>query len=339
MLLLGPATVALAFDAAGTVYPGIDVSVYQGNIDFAAVAQSGIRMVYIRAGEGDHTVDTRFEQNYANAKANGLLVGLYYYATATTVAEAQTQARAFAALASGKSIDGRLALDFEQLGGLSHEQVNEIALAFLDELVSVSGLQGVLYSDLSNARDVFDARMTKYPLWIAHYGVTQPGDPGKWTSWAGFQYSDTGSVPGISGNVDLDHFTDAMLNSGSTGGGGGSTSGGGSNTGGGGATSNQYTVVVGDTLADIAIRNNTSVERLITLNNIANPHLIYAGQVLVVQAGDMGAKAGEAWYTIQRGDTLGGIAAQYGTSISALATLNGLQNPDLIYAGSGLQIR
>ena len=99
-------------------------------------------------------------------------------------------------------------MDFEYLDGLSIAQINEISLAFLQELSRITGKELVLYSDAYNARAVFDRRLAEaYPLWVAQYGVETPEDNGKWSSWVGFQYSSTGRVAGIRGNVDLNRFT------------------------------------------------------------------------------------------------------------------------------------
>ena len=82
---------------------GIDVSVYQGDIDFSAVKKSGIGAVYIRAGAGNSYTDGKLEDNYRKAKAAGLKIGFYYYVTAMNEEEAVSQAEKFAALIEGKN--------------------------------------------------------------------------------------------------------------------------------------------------------------------------------------------------------------------------------------------
>ena len=86
----------------GSSYQGIDVSNWQGYIDYARVKQSGIDIVYIKASQGTTRKDPYFETNYQNAKANGLKVGLYHYVTATTVEGARAEARFFASVISRK---------------------------------------------------------------------------------------------------------------------------------------------------------------------------------------------------------------------------------------------
>lgn len=95
-----------------------------------------------------------------------------------------------------------------------------------------------------------------------------------------------------------------------------------------------YTVQPGDTLSGIASQFGTSWQHLAQLNGLADPNLIYAGQVLTVDGGGQASQT----YTVQSGDTLSGIASQFGTSWQAIAQLNGLANPDLIYPGQVLKV-
>ena len=88
--------------ASDLTYEGIDVSNWQGYIDYARVKQSGIDIVYIKASQGTTRKDPYFETNYQNAKANGLKVGFYHYVTATTVEGARAEARFFASVISRK---------------------------------------------------------------------------------------------------------------------------------------------------------------------------------------------------------------------------------------------
>ena len=115
-----------------------------------------------------------------------------------------------------------------------------------------------------------------------------------------------------------------------------------------------YTVQRGDTLSRIAVKFNTTVAQLVALNGISNPNLIFAGQVLKVPCGSDGGTqpptepppvpppppppSGECSYTVKPGDTLGRIAAQYGTTVAQLASMNGLANPNLIFAGQTLKV-
>ena len=97
-----------------------------------------------------------------------------------------------------------------------------------------------------------------------------------------------------------------------------------------------YTVRSGDTLSSIASKFGTSYQALASLNGISNPNLIYAGQVLRVNGS---ASAGSVYYTVRAGDNLSAIASRYGTSYQSIAALNGLANPNLIFAGQTLKIK
>ncbi len=116
------------------------------------------------------------------------------------------------------------------------------------------------------------------------------------------------------------------------------------NGGGNSAVSQTYTVKPGDTLGAIAARFGTSVSALAARNGIRNPNLIYAGQRLLISgsggpAPSAPSPTGSAGtYRVRPGDTLGGIAARFGTSVGALASLNGISNPNLIYAGQTLRL-
>lgn len=97
-----------------------------------------------------------------------------------------------------------------------------------------------------------------------------------------------------------------------------------------------YTVRGGDTLSSIAAKFGTSYQTLASLNGISNPNLIYVGQVLRVNGS---ANTGSVYYTVRVGDNLSAIASRYGTSYQSIASLNGLTNPNLIYAGQTLKIK
>lgn len=99
---------------------------------------------------------------------------------------------------------------------------------------------------------------------------------------------------------------------------------------------NTYTVRPGDTLSSIAAKFGTNYQALASLNGISNPNLIYVGQVLRVSGS---ASAGSVYYTVRAGDNLSAIASRYGTSYQSIASLNGLTNPNLIYAGQTLKIK
>lgn len=325
--------------SSSNIYDGIDVSGWQGNIDYSEVASSGIQIVYMKASEGTSFVDPYFNQNYTNAKANGLKVGFYHYLTARSNSEAVAQANFFVSTISGMTPDCRLAMDFESFGNLSAEEINEIGLTFMQTVENLSGKEMVIYSDTSNASNIFGGGLTNYPLWVAQYEVEEPTPNGNWDSWVGWQYTDAGEISGINGYVDRDRFTDGILlnensevplpdNTNKPSAGGTTT----------------ITIQRGQTLSGIALEYNTTVQILVELNNIANPNLIYAGSTLIVPSGetpidtDGNSTSGQTIYVVQRGDTLNKIATEFGTTARAIAVENNIRNINLIYVGQRLII-
>ena len=317
--------------SGGRQYRGIDISEFQGEIDFEEVRRSGIEAVYIRVGAGEYT-DEYFAENYERAKAAGLKIGFYHYVTARSVEEGRRQARFFASLAAGHEPDMRLAMDFEYFGSLSVSQINAISEAYLDELTALTKREAVIYSDLSNARNIFSRALAeKYPLWAAQYGADEPSANGKWREWVGFQYTDEGRVGGIYGNVDRNIFTEGIFLSDS-----GRIDG--EKRTSVRARTRTLTVYVraGDTLWAIAREYGTTVEAIVRENRIADPNRIFAGERLRITLPARGN--GEEIYTVRRGDTPISIAGKFGVTLSALEDRNGLERGETIYAGDKLSI-
>ena len=163
------------------------------------------------------------------------------------------------------------------------------------------------------------------------------GGNDKWSTWVGWQYTSTGRVSGISGNVDRDRFTDGILlsstepiptpevpeqpeeN-----------------------TTITYTVKPGDTLSKIAREYGTTVSNIVSLNpGIKNPNLIYPGEVFTIRQNsntNINENTNSTIYTVVRGDTLSEIALKYDTTVSNLVKLNNISNPNLIYPGQKIII-
>ena len=314
-------------------YPGIDVSNWQGYINYEEVRNDGIQIVYIKASQGTNIKDAYFNINYENAKANGLSVGFYHYLTARNTEEAQDEAEFFVSNIKGLNVDCRLAMDFEYFDGLSITEINEISEVFLEEVERLSGKEVIIYSDAYNAAYTFSSELAeRYPIWVADYGVEEPGN-GNWVRWDGFQYTDEGRVTGISGNVDRDYFTSGVFLSNTTEIPRDTTP---------DRTPSTTTIIVqrGDTLSQIATEYNTSYQYLAQINNIANPNLIYVGQRLIVPEIDNNDihDVSHILYVVKPGNTLTQISREYGVSIEDIVRLNNIANPNLIYVGQILRI-
>ena len=327
--------------ASNLSYQGIDVSNWQGYINYAEVRDAGIQVVYIKASQGTNIKDAYFDINYENAKANGLRVGFYHYLTATSIEQAREEANYFVSVISGKTPDCKLVLDYETFGGVGREEINNIARTFMQRVEELTNKEVILYSDLSNTRNTFDTSLAEdYDLWIAYYEDRNRliNIETSWNTYIGIQYTDRGRVNGINGNVDRDLYTEEIFldetseianNSGNT------TP---SNTG-----SVEYTVQSGDTLSAIARRYGTTVQELVDINNIQNPDLIYPGEKLRILTnstipGNEERGTGDIIYTVQRGNTLSQIAREYNVSVEHIVELNDIEDPNLIYPGQKLRI-
>lgn len=310
------------------VLSGIDVSVYQGDIDFEQVKNSGIEVVYIRAGYGFSVTDPKFEENYTNATKAGLKCGAYYFVTARNTEQAYLQATRFAELISGKTFAARPAMDFEEFGSLGKNGINIVGLAFMQKLRELTGIVPILYTDAYNASETWDWNFAQFPLWVADYDAEEPYVTSNiWQSYAGFQYSDRSEIPGIYGNVDLDRFTSSVFLNGAS-----------EATPTKSPDAIRYTVKRGDTLWGIAKKFGVTVSAVVNANNIRNPNLIYVGEVFIIPHMTSAESFGYTLYTVRRGDTLWGISRKFGTSINSIVALNGIKNPNLIYAGEVFKI-
>jgi len=195
--------------ARAAAIEGIDVSRYQGVIDWGAAARAGVRFALVRAGWGGYEggieegFDPRFAANSTGARAAGLGVGAYLYSYMKTPAAAHAAAAGFLRLALPFSPDYPLVLDFEDsptYAGQSKSKNTDIARTFLEDL-EAGGCYAMLYTYTSFAEScLLMNRLAAYDLWLADYR-SRPGYRGSWGIW---QYSGSGRVAGISGAVDLD---------------------------------------------------------------------------------------------------------------------------------------
>lgn len=319
--------------SSATTYDGIDVSEWQGEINWGEVAKAGIKVAYIRASEGNNYIDPYAISNFNGAKANGIKTGFYHYLTARTVEEAREEAEFFVSNIKGLEVDCKLAMDFEYFGDLSINQINEISRAFLEEVKNLSGKEVIIYSDAYNALRTFSAELAEeYPIWVADYGVQEPGN-GNWNTWEGFQYTDEGLIAGINGYVDRDYFTEEIFLTDTTEIPRDTTP---------ERNTKTETIVIqrGDTLSQIAAEYGTSYQYLAKINKIENPNLIYVNQKLIVPVLETNRinDTSHQLYIVQKGNTLTQISQEYGVSIEDIVRLNDIQNPNLIYVGEILRI-
>ncbi|MDE5583852.1 MAG: glycoside hydrolase family 25 protein [Ruminococcus sp.] len=186
---------------------GIDVSQWQGNIDWSAVKSSGsVDYAIIRAGYGRFATqkDTYFDYNMQQAKANDIKCGAYWYSYATTAEDAVKEAKAFCEVIDGYQFEYPVYFDIEDTvhTNLTKSQLDDITEAFCSYMEEQGYCCGITsYTNFLNQK-ISSSVLQKYAVWVAHYNVNKPGYNGYYGMW---QYSCTGTVNGINGSVDLDY--------------------------------------------------------------------------------------------------------------------------------------
>jgi lysozyme len=312
---------------------GIDVSVWQGNIDFGKVKVLGINFVIIRAGYGNGNKDKWFDENYRKAKAAVLHIGAYWYSYATSADGAKQEAQSCAKVLSGKQLDYPVYFDIEEKSQLSRGKdfCSSLITAFCTELERLGYYAG-FYTSLSSLNSVIsDAVKKRFTVWVAQWSskCSYSGSYGVW------QYSSKGKVNGISGNVDMDYsyidFPSAIKNGGFSG----------------------YGKSAASTITTTAKKSVDEIAAEVSAGKWGNGsdrknRLTAAGyDYAAVQAkvneklGSSGKKSTATYYTIQKGDTLSGIAKKYGTTVSAIQKLNSslIKNVNLIQVGWRIRVK
>ena len=304
---------------------GIDVSHYQGTIDWNQVKEGGIAFAMLRGGYGQNNVDTYFHRNAAACQRLGLPFGIYWFSYAYTTQMAAREAEYCIALAEQYKTTWPLAFDLEydtvRYGAqngvtIGKTLATDMVIAFCEKIKS-AGYTPMYYTNLDYYRTMFDTGRLPYDLWFAQY-ASAPSI----TGMAMWQYTSAGKVMGISGDCDR-NYSYKDYGTGTT------------EPEPAPSVPSAYTVQPGDTLSGIALRFGTTVSQLAALNSIADPDKIYAGQVLRLTGSPSG---NQTIYTVKAGDTLSEIAARFGTTYQVLAQLNGISDPDRIYPGQTLRI-
>ena len=188
---------------------GIDVSSWQGDINFQKVKEAGVEFVFIRVGStkginGKYFVDKQFVDNIKGFNEVGIPVGIYFYSYANSKKSAIADARWVIDQLKGYKVDLPIVYDWESWSFYNefHQSFYSTSMnakAFLDT-VEKAGYDGMLYSSANYLKKVwYDI---DYPVWLAHY-TTQTNYQGKYTYW---QMCSNGKVPGISGNVDINIY-------------------------------------------------------------------------------------------------------------------------------------
>lgn len=229
-----PALVAFASllgtDRASALIQGIDVSHWQGNINWTSVKNSGaVKFAFAKVSDGVGDYDATYLQNIPGAIAAGIPVGPYHYAYPYTdngnPKDAENEANYFASLIQGyyqtSALMLRPVLDIEVKANVGTTAQEKVFLSnwvrnFQTTVHNRLGVYPIIYTYSSFASTYFESNLNQYDLWIANYNYTPPSTPpasqyAPWPSWDFWQFSSTGSVSGIAGNVDMDVFNGTLL--------------------------------------------------------------------------------------------------------------------------------
>lgn len=252
------------------MYRGIDVSKWQGNINWDKVKNAGVEFAIISTGfgrGGDNQIDPKFHQNIKNAKSSGIKVGAYHYSYAESVEDAKVEAQFCLSIIKSANVELDLPIYFDIEDDTIANKHNKnirtnMCIAFCAEIEKAGYWAGV-YANKNWYDNYLDYNELKrrYTLWLAHYGIDSPSlDCDIW------QYSSSGHVSGIEGNVDMNYMYRELMD----------------DINNSAQKCITYVVVSGDSLDKIAQKYNTSWQVLAATNNIKNPNLIYPGQVLKI---------------------------------------------------------
>lgn len=332
---------------------GIDVSSYQGVIDWAKVANSGVEFAILKIIRKDLQPDNRFEENYSGCtKACVPVQGVYNYSYATTVEKAKTDARRVVEVLNGRKTMVWLDVEDPCQKNLGIRLV-EIINAY-GRVIKEAGLEFGVYTGLSFYNTYIKPYMDKldYPFWIARYPSSAAMDlsqnppenkkPDILHDLAGWQYSSKGKVSGISGNVDMNELYVAI------------------ETGnvmpqpektmhkvGEQITVSSYYKSAADSIEKALIKSASGTIMKIQAG-ARNPYCFGKNGVAIgwCNDGDIRSSGGQSQktegsviHTVKSKETLSGIAKKYGTTVNGIVSLNGIKNPNKIYVGQKIRVK
>ncbi len=202
---------ALDVCAGGPTLDGIDVSKWQGTINWDQVAAAGISFAFIRVSDGSNSYDDKFQYNWSAAQQAGVLRGAYQYFRPSQ--DPVAQADLLIAKIGGSMTAGDLppVIDVETDSGLSQTAVANAVWQWINRIEAVLGVTPIIYTSPGLwSSYVNSSAFSAYPLWVAHYYVTCPRMPTGWTDWEFHQFTDSGTVSGISGGVDRNVFNGTL---------------------------------------------------------------------------------------------------------------------------------
>ncbi len=197
--------------ATGATTLGIDVSYYQETINWTSVKNAGVAFAFVRVSDGEVFQDPKFTANWNGAKQAGIVRGAYQFFRPNQSITAQAD-KMIAAIGTYTPGDLPPVIDVEDDGGLAPSTVATKVRQWVDRVKGALGVEPIVYTGKYFWRDEVGApsSFVGNPLWIAQYTSMCPDLPGPWQKWTFWQYTDSGHVAGISGNVDMNRFNGSV---------------------------------------------------------------------------------------------------------------------------------
>ena len=189
---------------------GIDVSAWQGQIDWKTVAAYGMDFAILRITEAGNVIDEYFERNYTECQKYNIPTGVYKYSYAMTIAEIQSEARKVVSVLNGRELQYPVWLDLEYNNqrSLGAENIHKMAEAF-EKIIVNAGYKFGIYCNVDWYENAICSHLKKYEFWVARYPQNDNGtlqERVRPDFGVGWQYSSKAKIPGISGKVDRNVF-------------------------------------------------------------------------------------------------------------------------------------
>jgi len=208
--VLGTAASALAISGTDYAVQGIDVASYQGYPNWTSVKNSGQTFAFCKATEGTTYTNPYFATNWGRIKSAGLIRGAYHFGRPGT--DPVVQANKFCDVVRPTTGDLQMTLDIESTDGKTPSQIRAWVVAFINRVKARTGRPGIIYTGFYFWRDsAGNGSNLDCPLWLAAYN-TNPAAfvPSAWGAYSFWQYTDRGSVSGVSGNVDRNAWNGSL---------------------------------------------------------------------------------------------------------------------------------
>lgn len=304
---------------------GIDVSSYQGKIDWKKASADGVKFAILKVIRKDLAPDNQFENNWEGCKNAGIPVqGVYNYTYATTVEKARSDAEKVLQILSGRTAMVWLDVEDRCLEGIGLRLI-EIINAYGEVIKKADLPFGVYTGEYFYNSYIKPHGGLNHPLWIARYGANNGTINEKYEpnigGVMGWQYTSKGKVSGVSGYVDMDlWYEDVVVDADETSGAG-------------------NTPTVSKTIDELAREvldgkwgDDPERKQLLIASG-------YDRDAVQKKVNEIYAAAPKKAYKVAKGDTLSGIAKQYGTSVNSLVRLNNIPDPNKIYIGQMLRVK